>query len=418
MGKFKQNTNSDAESRALERFTEMMIDRIKDIQSDWKKPWFSESASHWPKNMSGREYNGMNALCLMLHAEKQGYKIPVWATFDRIAALNYKSNSENKRVRITDNNGHELAMVTVNKGEKSCPVFITTFTCVNKETKERIRYDDYKQLAEEERANYNVYPKLQVFNVFAIEQTNMAEARPELYEKLANSVDHNRKLQTVESFSFAPLDKMISDNLWYCPIKEVDGDDAYYSINRDEIVVPKRSLFIDGESFVSNTFHECTHSLGAEGRLNRLKPSSFGSAEYAREELVAELTAAAVSSRYGISKHIKSDSAAYLKSWLDSLNETPEFIRTVLMDVKRSASLMTQRIDKIQQAIDTGVSLTEDDFAAEQRNKIFSSPNNADRQTAKDVIQESCDAKQQNINELTEMGNQEQENAIRFRRGR
>lgn len=111
MGNYKQNTNNNAETRALERFTEMMIDRIKEIQSDWKKPWFSESTSHWPKNMSGREYNGMNALCLMLHAEKQGYKIPVWATFDRIVALNYKTNSENKKVCITDKDGHELPTV-------------------------------------------------------------------------------------------------------------------------------------------------------------------------------------------------------------------------------------------------------------------------------------------------------------------
>lgn len=418
MENYNQNKNGDAESRALERFTEMMIERIKEIQTDWKKPWFSESASHWPKNMSGREYNGMNALCLMLYAEKQGYKIPVWATFDRIAALNYKANSENKKVRVTDKNGHELPMVTVNKGEKSCPVFINTFTCVHSETKERIKYDDYKQLTEEERANYNVYPKLQVYNVFAIEQTNMAEARPELYEKFASSVDNVRKPPTGEFFSFAPLDKMINDGLWYCPIKELDGDDAYYSISRDEIVVPKRSSFIDGESFVSNTFHECTHSLGAEGRLNRLKPSSFGSAEYAKEELVAELTAAAVSSRYGISKHVKSDSAAYLKSWLSSLNESPEFIRTVLMDVKRSASLMTQRIDKIQQAIDEGVSLTKEDFATGQRNTVLHSPNIADRKTAKSVIQDSNDAKQQNTNELTGESAKEQEVPVHYRRGR
>lgn len=46
MGNYKQNTNNNAETRALERFTEMMIDRIKEIKSDWKKPWFSESTSH------------------------------------------------------------------------------------------------------------------------------------------------------------------------------------------------------------------------------------------------------------------------------------------------------------------------------------------------------------------------------------
>ena len=67
-----------------------------------------------------------------------------------------------------------------------------------------------------------------------------------------------------------------------------------------------------------------SHSTGSESRLNRLKPGqSFGSAEYAREELVAELTAALVSSQYGMTKHVKSDSAAYLKGWLSNLKEDP-----------------------------------------------------------------------------------------------
>ena len=64
-----------------------------------------------------------------------------------------------------------------------------------------------------------------------------------------------------------------------------------------------------------------THSTGHESQLDRFKPTSFGSAEYAREELVAELGSALVAQRYGMAKHIKEDSAAYLKSWLESLKD-------------------------------------------------------------------------------------------------
>ena len=60
------------------------------------------------------------------------------------------------------------------------------------------------------------------------------------------------------------------------------------------------------------------HSTGAEEHLNRLKPAAFGSAEYAKEELVAELTAAMVSQYFGIDKYIKEDSVPYIKSWLSS----------------------------------------------------------------------------------------------------
>ena len=368
----RKNYNTDgpnAEDRAWAAFTGMMIQHIKEIQKDWKKPWFSETASKWPKNMSGREYNGMNAIMLMLQSEKQGYTTPVWATFDRVAGLNFVKGNDGKRQRKLDDNGQPLPLVSINKGEKSTPVFITTFTVVNKETRERIKYDDYKQMAQEERAKYNVYPKLQVYNVFNVAaQTNLQESRPELYAKIVQE-NQSPSREAGETTTFEPLDKMISGNLWFCPVKEVEGDNCYYSVSKDEIVLPPRATFVDGESFAGNFFHEATHSLGSEHRLNRLAGAKFGSKDYAVEELIAEMTAAAVSSRYGMTKHVKEDSAAYLKSWLKSLNESPEFIKTVLTDVRKAASVMTQRIDKIQVAIDEGKELHKEDFPDFEKTK-------------------------------------------------
>ena len=147
--------------------------------------------------------------------------------------------------------------------------------------------------------------------------------------------------------NFEPMDRMIAENLWICPIKPQNQDNAYYSISKNEIVVPEKAQFKDGESFYGTLFHEMTHSTGAADVLGRIKSSSFGSAEYAREELVAELGAALVAQRYGMTKNLKDDSAAYLKSWLDSLRESPSFIKTTLVDVKKATSLITQRIDKI-----------------------------------------------------------------------
>ena len=54
-----------------------------------------------------------------------------------------------------------------------------------------------------------------------------------------------------------------------------------------------------------------------------------------------------VSSQYGMEKHVKSDSAAYLKSWLDSLHEDPTFIKSTLLDVKRASSFISQRLDAV-----------------------------------------------------------------------
>ena len=96
-------------------------------------------------------------------------------------------------------------------------------------------------------------------------------------------------------------------------------------------------------------------STGAEEHLNRLnqrsasegeaKPAAFRSAEYAQEELVAELTSAMVCQYCGMDKYIKEDSAPYLKSWLSSLKEEAQFIKTILLDVKRASGMITKAIE-------------------------------------------------------------------------
>ncbi len=348
-----QSQSVNALDRALQTFTDLMIEKIKTLNQDWKKPWFSPETSRMPENINGRHYNGSNSLILMLVAEKKGYDIPVWATYDRIDSLNYR-NIADGRQRKTDETGNETPFIHVKSGEKSVPVTLTTFTVVNPETKEKIKYEDYKNLSDTEREKYNVFPKLNVFYVFNIaSQTNLQEVSPELYDKFKSKFIMEAGAVR-ENISHPAIDKMIDDNLWLCPIRQVHGDDAYYSISKDEIVIPERSQFIDGESFASNTLHECSHSLGAENRLNQLLPSSFGSKEYAIEELRAELTAAVVSSQWGLTKHVKDDSAAYLRSWLDSLQENPDFIKNVLSDVKRRTSIMNQRINAIDIQIQRG----------------------------------------------------------------
>ena len=340
----RQKTDGpNSEEKALDLFAEMMIEKIESISKDWRKPWFTEGALQWPRNLSGREYNGMNALMLLLHCEKEGYKIPRFCTFDCVQRMNKPGKD-----------GQELPRVSVLRGEKSFPVMLTTFTCIHKETKEKIKYDDYKRLSDDEKQEYNVYPKMQVFRVFNVQQTNLREARPELWEKLEKE-NSRPEIDAGERFDFEPVDRMINENLWICPIHPRHQDEAYYSMSKNEIVVPEKGQFKDGEAFYGTLFHEMTHSTGAEGVLDRLKPTSFGSKEYAREELVAELGSALVSQRYGMTKHIKEDSCAYLKSWLDELKESPQFIKTTLLDVKRATSLITQRVDRIAQGLDEGM---------------------------------------------------------------
>ena len=71
--------SESAQERALNLFADMMIEKIESIMTDWSKPWltfpsavepcFTEGIASWPKNLSGRHYNGMNSLMLLMHCE-------------------------------------------------------------------------------------------------------------------------------------------------------------------------------------------------------------------------------------------------------------------------------------------------------------------------------------------------------------
>ena len=340
----------------------------------------------------------MNALLLTMLCEKKGYELPVFCTFNRAVGLNYQTDKQGNKKQMVDANGEPLPKVSINKGEKSFPVMLTSFTIVHKETKEKIPYDDYKRMSAEEQKEYNVYPKLNVYQVFNVAQTNLKEARPELYAKLeAENKPEKALVKEGDMYSFPAVDQMFKEQKWICPINIEHQDNAFYSISRNQITIPEKAQFKDGESWYGTAFHEMVHSTGAENQLNRLHPQSgFGSDEYAREELVAELGSALVCQKYGMTKNLKEDSAAYLKSWLGSLKETPSFIKTTLMDVKKATSILTQRIDEVslemkeQQSEDVAASVSEENKDAKDMKQSASSNDNEQTEVEEEKVARSA----------------------------
>lgn len=98
---------------------------------------------------------------------------------------------------------------------------------------------------------------------------------------------------------YEALDELVYLQNWYCPIKVQYSDSAYYSPSSDHIVCPQREQFPQGAEYYGTLLHEMAHSTGSPQRLNRTFGSFFGDALYAREELVAELTAALCGAFFG-----------------------------------------------------------------------------------------------------------------------
>ena len=92
------------------------------------------------------------------------------------------------------------------------------------------------------------------------------------------------------------------------------SDRAFYRPSTDKIVVPELSQYSRREEYYSTAFHELTHSTGHLSRLNRISDvAAFGSHDYSKEELVAELGAAYLVNHCGLETTSSfNNSAAYL----------------------------------------------------------------------------------------------------------
>ena len=159
-------------------------------------------------------------------------------------------------------------------------------------------------------------------------------------------------------YSNAAIDQMLASQSWVCPVEYTQQNpSALYNKTRDVIIVPRKDqfnisdtpeeIYKDGEEYYSSLIHEMAHSTGHESRLNRLSPDGkFGGDEYAKEELVAELTAAMVGSALGFDSRIRDNNTAYLKSWMSALKKEPKFLLSVMSDVNKASAMVIEHIDE------------------------------------------------------------------------
>ena len=108
------------------------------------------------------------------------------------------------------------------------------------------------------------------------------------------------------------------------------SDEAYYSPSADRVVLPMMEQFHSTGEYYSTAFHELTHSTGHRSRLDRLRATAhFGNESYSKEELVAEIGAAALMNYAGLeTASTFRNSAAYVQSWLTALRNDKRLIVT------------------------------------------------------------------------------------------
>lgn len=332
--KTKEPSKVDA---ALQRFAEMMIKRMEEMQKDWHKGWIGGGSMFGlPQNISGRTYEGSNAFLLFLHTAENGYKAPVYMTYGQL----YKEGA------------HVL------KGEKAVPVFKWGFSIKDKDGK-KVTEEEFDNMTDDEKKECKRRPFLKIYPEFNIDQTNMSEVNKEKYDAVVSQF-RKTDVPTITDGMYVnkAIDRMMEKQEWVCKIqydKEEKG--AYYSPAKDIVVLPTKAqfrihpddpeeCFKDGQEYYGTALHEMAHSTGHPSRLDRLKPAAFGSPEYAKEELVAELTSAMVGNTLGFDRRISDNNVAYLQNWTSALRKEPKFIVTVMADVNKASRIIIENIDK------------------------------------------------------------------------
>lgn len=273
---------------------EMLNSLLESMENDpgaWQKGWFS--FSHIPENgATGKRYRGLNVLFLYGAAKKKGFEDPRWVTY---------------------NQAHDLG-ATIKGGEKASSVFF--YREYDKATKRDFDPKTIADLPEDEQLAYREENVRNVLKYSAVFNAEQCENFPKLERKEMSPEEQekrNRRCETIINHSAAP-------------IHTDGGDSAYYNPATDSIHLPRFNSFKTVQDFYATALHEIAHSTGHESRLNRDLSGAFGSQKYALEELRAELSSVFMQVDLGIDlsgAEVKNH-AAYLRSWLTSIQDDPQ----------------------------------------------------------------------------------------------
>lgn len=302
--------------KELSMFTEMIINSLNEIKENCNKPWITKEYLSKNQNIDGRVYRGMNQFFLTLFRYYKKYKYPVWGTFKSL----------------------EAKKLCVRKGESASVVSLFSRLAKNEEG-EKLSYDKYLKLSEDKKKEYDLIPYYKGYYVFNIDQTNVKNIK--LYNTIVSKYSQDQENDT---YNIDSVDSMLTEGSWICPINQLYQDKAYYSPTENAIVMPLREQFRSDEMFYSILFHEMAHSTAKE--LNREIIGKFGDHEYGKEELIAELTSLMVCTSLEIEKVTKSNSIAYIRLWLQSIDENNSFLSEILYNVNRAYKLIIKNISK------------------------------------------------------------------------
>lgn len=342
---------SDGMREKCARLISDALDSMEDAK--WQKPWICPHSA-WPQNIYyDNPYKGINLFMLTMLMEYRGWELPYFVTRKAMMSddkkYKYKGLVANASLK-TDESG---CAIIDDKGmpvmdvEKRFPVIV--YKPIRRDAEgHEVKDEDYEDMTEDERKEVHTYWLQKAYLVYNLEQTNFKELYPDEYKKMTEIPEHDYKQGTRDEV----LERMIFGGEWRCPIR-FGGVRSCYHVGDDFISLPRREAFMGDAVFYATAIHEMAHSTAPE--LKRDVANVFGSADYATEELIAEITSAIICSMLGIGKLLDPQHIAYVKSWRQALRDNLDFMPVVMDHAHRAVNYFLNKYNEVAQQAEVAV---------------------------------------------------------------
>ena len=294
-------------NKFISRIEEALLYEEKGLK--WDKPFFS--CIEWPKNaLTGEKYHGGNVVALM--AEE--FSDPRWMTFVQMQEMSKKLDTP----------------LHIRKGSRAAFIMKVVPAYQKDSEGNIIKSEQGKSLPilnddGSPKIGFKWYP---VFNCSSI-------------ENMPAYIQVTKEIKPVDEIEH--LSKALQERT-DLKVEHSGVSRAYYSSSKHLVHMPDPNLFKDTEAYSDTLLHEFGHSTGPA--LGRKMGNGFGTTEYAKEELIAELTSSFMAIELGILHNPSSheNHAAYLKSWLGALKDDKTLITKAATQASKATEFQMEHL--------------------------------------------------------------------------
>ena len=303
----KQQTTKimNNQDKIFKQVNDIVLEGLKRDGMKWFMPW-KPGEEFQPMNHSSKTYyKGFNVFMLNAVMTYERYEFNQWLTYKQCKA-----------------NGGQ-----VNKGEKSTQIYFWKIGYFDQKTEKYLSDKEIKKANLSEKivvdgTTQNRYKKtfsVRYYNVFNVAQCDGID--PIVFDQ-SEITKANEPIKVADDLAKSYVDRDGKLRLEHLQ------DRAFYNVNRDMVNMPKLESFVDSDSYYKVLFHELAHSTGHKDRMDRkslTEVSNWGDNTYAKEELVAEISAMYISGMLGLDpKDCDQNSVAYIKGWCKHLSDKPK----------------------------------------------------------------------------------------------